>query len=100
MDRHANGAGLPVKTPHISRVVSNLVDRGLIRRRRLRNDRRVVFLTLTDDGKALTLELHRRVQSYETTLSQGVSEDEMAVFAFVTSKVMSNYAAAAQSKLP
>ena len=87
---------LPVKAPHVSRVVTRLVDRGLIRRRRPRNDRRVVFLTLTDEGKALTLELHRRVQAYDARLSEGVSEDEMTVFVSVTSKVMTNYAAMAQ----
>ena len=87
---------LPVKAPHVSRVVTKLVDRGLIRRRRPRNDRRVVFLTLTDEGKALTLELHRRVQAYDARLSEGVSEDEMTVLLSVTSKVMTNYAAMAQ----
>ena len=89
---------LPVKTPRISRLVTNLVDRGLIRRRRPPSDRRVVFLTLTDEGRALTLELYGRVQRYEAKLLQGVSEDEKAVFADVTSKVVSNYAVLAQSK--
>ena len=70
---------LPVKAPRISRVVTKMVDRGLMRRRRARNDRRVVFLTLTDEGKALTLELHRRVQAYDATLSKGVCEEEMAL---------------------
>ena len=89
---------MPVKAPHISRVVNDLVDRGLIRRRRDRNDRRVVQLTLTAQGKALALELYRRVHSYETTLSRDVTEEELAAFASVTSKVMANYAALAQSK--
>ena len=88
---------LPVKAPHVSRVVTKLVDRGLIRRRRPRNDRRVVFLTLTDEGKALTLELHRRVQAYDARLSDGVSEEEMTAFVSVTSKVTANYAGMAQS---
>ena len=83
----------PVKTSRISRVVAKLVDMSLMRRRRPRNDRRVVFLTLTGEGKALTLELQRRVHSYEAVLSEGVGEEEMAVFASVTSRVMANYAA-------
>ena len=87
----------PDEAARISRVVTKMVDRGLMRRRRPRNDRRVVFLTLTDEGKALTLELHRRVQAYEATLSKGVCEEEMAVFVSVTSKVMTNHAALAQS---
>ena len=88
---------LPVKAPHVSRVVTKLVDRGLICRRRPSNDRRVVFLTLTDVGKALTLELHRRVQAYDARLPEGVSKDEMAALVSVTSKVMTNYAVLAQS---
>ena len=87
---------LPVKTPRISRVVTKLVDRGLIRRQRNRNDRRVVFLTLTDKGKALTMDLHRRVQEFDATLIKGVSEEEMSVFTSVTSRVMANYSALAR----
>ena len=51
------------------------------------------MLALTDEGRALTLELHRRVQEYDARLSEGVSEEEMAALASATSKIMSNYAA-------
>ena len=84
---------LLVKTSRISRVVGKLVDMGLMHRRRPRNDRRVVFLTLTKDGMALTLELYQRVQEYEARLSEGVSEDEMATFASVTSTIIANHSA-------
>ena len=66
---------------------------GLMRRRRLRSDRRVVMLALSEEGKALALELHRRAQANDTGLSEGVSEEEMAVFASVLSKAMANYTA-------
>ncbi len=49
---------------------------------------------------ALTQDLHRRVQAYETSLCEGVSEEEMEVFASVTSKVMANYGSLVQSNLP
>ena len=90
---------LPVKMSRISAVVTKMVGRGLMRRRRLSNDRRVVMLSLTEEGKALTLELHRRVQAYEARLCEGVSEEEMAAFASVTSRVMANYAALEQYEL-
>ena len=89
---------LPFKAPHISRVVTGLVGRGLIRRRRRRSDRRVVFLALTDEGRVLTSELFRRIQSYEATLAQGVTEEEMEAFVSVTSKVIANYEALEQAK--
>ena len=91
---------LPVKISRISRMVTRLVDINLMRRRRPRNDRRVVFLTLTDEGKALTLDLQWRVHSYEAVISEGVSQEEMAVFASVTSRVMANYAALLRSGPP
>ena len=91
---------LPVKPPRISTVVNKFVEMGLMARRFPTEDRRVTFLTLTDKGKALTLELHRRMQAYDATLTDGVSEEEMTVFASVTSKVMANHAALAQSKRP
>ena len=84
---------LPVKKSRISRVVTKLVDRGLMSRRRPSSDRRVVFLTLTEEGEALTRELHRRVQAYDARLSEGVSREEMAVLASATSRIMANYAA-------
>ena len=84
---------LPVQAPRISRVVTNLVNRRLIRRRRLRSDRRVVFLTLTDEGKTLAFELYQRILSWEATLSQGVSEEEMEAFVSVAPKVVTNYGA-------
>ena len=83
---------LPVKPSRISRLVAKLVDMGLMRRRRHRSDRRVVFLTLTDDGKALTLELYRRIEAYEARLQQGVSDGEKSALVSSASKIMANYA--------
>ena len=84
---------LPVKAPRISRVVRKLVDMGLVSRRRPSSDRRVVFLTLTGKGRALTLNIQRTVHHYEAVISEGVSEAEMAVFAAVTARIVDNYAA-------
>ena len=84
---------LPVNVSRVSRVVTKMVGMGLMRRRRRRSDRRIVMLALTEEGKALTLELHRRVQAYDARLSVGVHEEEMAVCASVLSKVMANYTA-------
>ena len=90
---------LPLGPPGISRSVGKLVDRGLIRRRRLRSDRRVVILTLTEKGLKLTQDLHIRVQSYDSMLCEGISEEEMAVLAAVSSRVMANYAALGESRM-
>ena len=84
---------LPVTLSLVSRVVTKMVGMGVMRRRRRRSDRRVVMLGLTEEGKALTLELHRSVQAYDARLSEGVSEEELAVFASVLSKVIANHTA-------
>ena len=84
---------LPLTPSTISRTVNKLVYRGLIQRRRLVTDRRVVALTLTEEGQTLTQDLHRRVRAYEEGLCSNVSDEEMAVLTSLTSKVMANYAA-------
>ena len=91
---------LPVNASRISRQVAKIVDMSLMRRRRLRIDRRVVMLSLTAEGRDLTLDIQRRVHSYEAMLSEGVSREEMAVFASVTCRVMANYAAGRQPGAP
>ena len=88
---------LPLAPPGISRSVTKLVDRGLIQRRRLLSDRRVLVLTLTEEGMALTQNLHQRIQSYHSTLCEGVSKEEVEVFASVSSRVMANHAALERS---
>ena len=55
---------LSVNASVMSRAVGKLVDRGVLYRRRLRKDRRVVLLKLTEGGVALGLELHERAHSY------------------------------------
>ena len=71
---------LPLARSSISRTVTKLVDRGLIQRRRLLSDRRVVILTLTEEGMTLTQDLHRRVQAYETGLCRSVSDKRWGLY--------------------
>ncbi len=89
---------LPVDASRISRVVTKLVDMGLLRRRRLRSDRRTVMLRLTEKGNDLTFQVHQRLQVYNAKLVEGVSEEEMRVFVATTSKILANYAALKQSQ--
>ena len=82
---------LPVEVSAISRLVTKLVDRGLIYRRRPRRDRRVVLLKLTEEGGALALEIHRRVHAYEDSLVQGIPEEEIGNFLSTIRKILDNY---------
>ncbi len=82
---------LPVDSSRISRVVEKMRARGLLSRRRHPDDRRVVRLRLTEDGRNLAMELSLRVQTRESKLMEGVSEAERNAFLSVTGKILSNY---------
>ncbi len=83
---------LPTDASRISRMVTRLVNIGLLRRRRLRNDRRVVMLRLTEKGNELTFQVDQRVKTYDAKLVEGISDEEMQVFASITFRIISNYA--------
>ena len=85
------GEILPSDAPRISRMVSRLVDMGLLTRRRLRSDRRVIMLRLTEQGEELTSQLVRRVRVYEARLIENVSEEELRAFAAIASKIIANH---------
>lgn len=84
---------LPVDASRISRMVTRLVNLGLLRRQRLRRDRRVVLLHLTDKGNDLTSRVNERVQVHVGQLLQGVSQDQMRAFVRLTAKITANYEA-------
>ncbi len=89
---------LPADAPRISRLVSRLVDRGLLRRRRRTDDRRVVLLKLTRQGREVTDELCVRVSEHEAQLLAGVSAEELDVLRAVTDKILANHATMEQSQ--
>ncbi len=84
--------------PGMSRVVSRLADRGLLSRRRPRENRRVVLLQLTEEGVALGLELHERAHAYEERLTQGIDADEQESFLATIRKIVANHAALERSR--
>ena len=84
---------LPIDTSRISRIVTVMVDRGLLRRRRLPDDRRVVMLSLSEEGKQLTSRILQRLELHDAALTDGIDEDDMRVFVSVTSRILANHAA-------
>ena len=83
---------LPVDASRISRIVSRLVDDELMTRRRLREDRRVVMLRLTDAGRELISRLRRQVQDFDAKLSEGISEEDLRIFSSVAARMLANHA--------
>ncbi|MCY3862974.1 MAG: MarR family winged helix-turn-helix transcriptional regulator [bacterium] len=76
----------------ISRLVEQLVNRRLLRRRRSSTDRRVVNLVLTDNGGEMIAAAHSRIISYQAALLKDVSEQELSGFFATARKVIQSYA--------
>ncbi len=87
---------LPVDGTRISRIVTGLVDKGLLRRRRLRNDRRIVMLRLSEEGRELTSVVLQKMKRYDAMLTEGIGEEEMRVFVSVTARIIANHAATSE----
>ena len=81
----------PVGIPAISRMVSRLVDRELVSRQRLPNDRRTVRLCPTDKGVSLWQRLDERLKSDRDLLRNVVSVDERAAFAAIARKITATF---------
>ena len=82
---------LPMDAPAISRVVSKLVDKDILTRRRPKEDRRVVLLKLTNEGEALGLQLHEKLHAYEAELTRGIPEEEIEILRSVIRKILHNH---------
>jgi len=88
---------LPVDASRISRLVTSLVEKDLLVRRRLRNDRRVVMLRLSDKGKELTAEVARHIDSRNAGLVEDIAEEDLSVFESVILRMLANHEAARSS---
>jgi len=67
---------IPLDSASISRHVDRLVRVGLVQRSRSTQDRRLVRLSLTDEGKRLVPELAERVQANNAKFLAGISKRE------------------------
>ena len=68
---------VPVDVGRISRMVSKLEDRGLIRKVRLAGNRRVVRVEMTDKGRTLAVELLGSVGEHYANIVSKVSGQEL-----------------------
>ena len=84
---------LSVNASAVSRVVNSLVNRGVLSRRRPREDRRMVYLKLTEEGVALGFELKERVHFYEQRLTRGISPEDMETCLATIKRIVANHAA-------
>ena len=69
---------VPFDATRISRIVSKLEDRGLVRKVRPDRDRRVVIAEMTEKGNALALELMASVSEHYAAIASRVRERELS----------------------
>lgn len=84
---------LPVDASRISRIVTGLVKKGLLIRRRLRKDRRIVMLRLSEQGMELTEMVERHLATYDARLADNIGEKDLSTFRSVILKILANQAA-------
>ncbi len=82
---------LPTDPSRISRLVHRLAQMGLVGRRRLADDRRVVMLSLTPEGEELMQRMDALVQEFYEALTEGVSEADLAAFLSASRRMVDNY---------
>ena len=83
---------LPIDASRVSRIVTAVVDRGLLVRRRLPEDRRVVMLHLSSEGRDITVRALASMDAFVARLMEGIGEDDIQVFVSVFSQMVANHA--------
>lgn len=79
---------IPVDAAAISRQLDKLQQRGLVRRRRLRSDRRTVRIELTDAGRELVPKLAPRVAANNHRFLAGITGQERLNFIEIVQKML------------
>jgi len=74
----------------MTRMVYRLVKKGLIRRVACPDDRRMLYLEVTDEGKALYPELQARAETVQNRFRRGFTEVEVRQFEALLQRTLSN----------
>ncbi|ALC90841.1 MarR family transcriptional regulator [Bacillus sp. FJAT-18017] len=64
----------------ITAIITRLTDKGLVRRTRNQEDRRVIYLTLTEEGVKLFEETEQRIYSLVESFITKFDQEEIRVF--------------------
>ena len=91
---------VPIDDGRMSRIVSNLEDRSLVSKVRLRKDRRVVRVRTTDEGKALAPVLIQLAAEHYSNIMSKVTEKELTDLIAFIEKMTENAELARQASEP
>lgn len=79
-----------VKDSSAGRLIDRLERDGLIKRERNDNDRRVIYISLTDKGDKLISDLIPIGIQFNNDLLEGIDEKELLIYDKVLKKMLSN----------
>lgn len=79
---------LPYDQAHISRQTDELRSKGLLAKRRLRRDRRVVRLSLTEAGRALVSVAAPVAMAQDMHMTSAITEEEKKRFVSITRRIL------------
>jgi DNA-binding MarR family transcriptional regulator len=82
--------GLEMDTGSMTRMLDRLEEKGLIERNRCVQDRRVIYLSLTDAGKAMVPDMLEAVVKVLNYLLVDFSEEEVALFKSMLRRILAN----------
>ncbi|WP_216828172.1 MarR family winged helix-turn-helix transcriptional regulator [Alkalihalobacterium elongatum] len=76
--------------PSVSRLINNLVKRGLVKRVQHPVDGRTNLIFLTSEGKKMQIGLIEQAQKTIEQISEGIPKDDLTVFLRVLDKINKN----------
>ncbi|GGB42663.1 MarR family transcriptional regulator [Virgibacillus dakarensis] len=82
---------LSITTGGLTGITDKLVDGGYIERNRTDQDRRVVYLTITENGQEILRNLYVTRKAFMERLFAGISKEELAMFKTTATKLLANF---------
>lgn len=81
---------VPLDTGRISRIVSNLEERTFVRKTRRRDDRRMVSIEMTDEGREIAAHLFGKIDSFYVKTMSRITDDEFSNLIAFIDKMLAN----------
>ncbi|MBV8464606.1 MAG: MarR family transcriptional regulator [Burkholderiales bacterium] len=82
--------GLEMDTGSMTRMLDRLEEKGLISRNRCIHDRRVIYLALTDAGRAMVPDMLEAVVTVLNDLLEDFSVEEVELFKSMIRRILAN----------
>ncbi|MEW9677317.1 MarR family transcriptional regulator [Lentibacillus sp. L22] len=82
---------LSITTGGLTGLTDKLVEGGYVERKRTEEDRRVVYLSITDSGKEMVKAMNAARKAFIEKLFNGISTEELNQFKNTAAKLLRNF---------